>query len=137
MGTQRHKLIKACGEAFKGLSRKTGDQVRVDVNAGFFSEKAKVIVELGVILLPADALCGFRIERLNAHFELQSTRRKLCNDLPQRCWQVVGHHLKVHKQSGPQPVQKELENGPAHRRIQIKGAIHKLKLQQSPVEQSL
>src|SRR5216684_2221650 len=137
LGTQLHKPIESGSETFQRFSRQAHDQIRMNVNACFIAEKSKVVVETSVILMAADVLCCGGIKGLNTDFKLQCARRKLRDDLPQGLRQPVRNHLEMHKQSRPKMIQKELENRPARRRIQIEGAIHELELLRPAVEQIL
>src|SRR5437870_3140516 len=131
--TQRHKPIESRSETFQCFSRQSHDQIRVNVNTCFIAEKSKVVVEASVILMAADVLCCGGIKSLNSDFKLQSAGRKLRDDFPQWLRQPVRNHLEMHEQSRPEMIQKELEDRPARRRIQIEGAIHKLELLRSAV----
>src|SRR5690348_6374252 len=97
----------------------------------------KVVLKPFVILAAADKLFNFEIERLHANFELQRTRWKPGDDFPQCLRQAIRDHLEVKEKSGPMTRQKKLQNRTAEVHIQIEGAIHKLELLHTAIEQLL
>ena len=100
-------------------------------------QPAKIVHQALLILSTADARLHFRIEGLNAHFKLQRPGRKLGDALAERRRQSVRNHLKMNEESGAPVGEKEVEDGAASGEVKLEGAVHKLELSHSAIEQFL
>src|SRR5437016_5413052 len=88
---QGNEPVKARSETLDRFARQADDQIRMDVNARFATQEAKVFLQPCVVLPSFDQGADFLVEGLHAHLKLQRTGRKLCDDLPEFGWQPVGY----------------------------------------------
>src|SRR5262249_1937851 len=88
-----------------------------------------------VVLAPLNARGYLLVKRLDAHLKLQCAWRELGNRLAQRRRQPVRDHLKMQEQPRSISLVEELQNGPAGPKVQIEGAIDKLEVLHTALEQ--
>ena len=107
---ERDELVEAGGKTFDGLAGQAGNQISVDVDAGFCTEEMEIVRELVVILPAFDQATHFLVEGLDADLELQRARRKFGDDFAQGFGQAVGNHLEMEEMAGLITREKEFED---------------------------
>src|SRR5580765_7444753 len=100
----------------------------MNVHAGLLAQKMKVFLDLSAILAAANQLRNLLIERLNAHFKLQRTRRKPGDPFTQPIRQTVGNHLEVQEQPRLISFVEKLEDRFADIEIQVESPIDEFEM---------
>jgi len=91
--------------------RAAGNQIGVDVDAGFCTEEMEIVGELVVILPAADERGDFGIEGLDADLELQRAGRNRAMTSRQGIPAAGRNHLEMEEMPGSAARQKEFEDG--------------------------
>jgi hypothetical protein len=137
MGTVGKELVETLSETFEGLAGQTGDQIRMDMDAGLFAQEPEVIRQPCVILPAADTLSDLGVEGLDSHLELEGASGELADQLAQWFGEAVGDHFEVQEKPWVLALQKKVEYRAARVQVQVESAVNELELAHATIHEQL
>src|SRR5205814_2449743 len=85
----------------------------------------------------ADSFADVGVERLDADFELERSRREAGDDFAQRFGEAVGNHFKMEEESRLIAFEEKLQEPTAGAQVQVEGAVHEFEVLDPAFEQPL
>jgi hypothetical protein len=135
LGPESPEAVEAVGEAVEIFSGESGDEIGMNVNAGFGAEPFEILFGDGIVLLTTDELSGFGIEGLDADFELEHAWWEAADDFAKGFRESIGDEFEVEEEVRGDAFEEEFEDGAADAEIEVEGAIDEFELSESAVEE--